>query len=76
MQYDRLKPGDKFHDWTVIRNAHPDHKVNKGYLCRCVCGTEKVVSARLMRSGGSKSCGCRRKGWYERKYGKSAERKI
>ena len=28
------------------------------YLCRCVCGKEKLVSTRSLNSGDSRSCGC------------------
>lgn len=30
----------------------------KGYLCRCDCGNEKIVSADSLSSGKTKSCGC------------------
>lgn len=30
----------------------------KQWLCRCVCGTEKVVCGVSLRSGNTKSCGC------------------
>ena len=34
------------------------------WWCRCVCGARKQVSAANLRSGGTKSCGCRgRKDW-------------
>lgn len=29
-------------------------------LCRCSCGTEKVIRTEHLRSGGIKSCGCLR----------------
>lgn len=28
------------------------------WLCRCDCGNEKVVSAKILRSGHARSCGC------------------
>lgn len=28
------------------------------YLCRCICGNEKVISGKQIRSGQTKSCGC------------------
>ena len=31
---------------------------HKYYLCRCDCGTEKVVQGNSLRTGRSKSCGC------------------
>jgi hypothetical protein len=32
--------------------------VNGGWLCKCDCGTEKVVSGSHLRSGAIVSCGC------------------
>jgi hypothetical protein len=31
------------------------------FLCKCECGTEKVVAGGNLRSGGTQSCGCRQK---------------
>lgn len=31
------------------------------YLCRCDCGTEKIILACSLTSGKTKSCGCKRK---------------
>jgi len=51
--------GKVYNRWTIIAFSH-----SKGggegtfYLCRCECGTEKVVSYRSLRDGRSKSCGC------------------
>src|SRR5262245_42778540 len=51
--------GQRFGRWTVIRPAEP-HGKNRAatYLCRCDCGTERIVLAALLKSGKSKSCGC------------------
>lgn len=37
-----------------------DASRSNGYihLCRCACGTEKLVQAKYLRNGRSKSCGC------------------
>lgn len=40
--------------WTVISTEGTG-----GWLCRCVCGTEKRVHPGRLRSGKSGSCGCR-----------------
>jgi hypothetical protein len=39
-----------------------DHKTKKRimWLCRCDCGTEKIVSGEKLRSGNTKSCNCLR----------------
>ena len=51
--------GQKFGRLTVIRLL--DERTKNGgkkYLCRCDCGTEKVVQQGHLRSGAIKSCGC------------------
>ncbi len=48
---------------TVIARASPANKRRTTqrhafWLCRCVCGNEKVISANNLRTNNSKSCGC------------------
>lgn len=50
-------PGTTFERWTVIEYA--GKKANgKQWLCRCSCGTSRVIPAGNLRQGLSKSCGC------------------
>ena len=53
--------GQRFGRWTVLgmtaRTSTDGHK-RTACLCRCDCGTERVVYAQSQRSGLSKSCGC------------------
>lgn len=51
--------GQKFGRLTVINLAEKGPRA--WWHCKCDCGTEKIVSAVLLRSGGSKSCGCLKK---------------
>lgn len=52
------QPGMRFHDLTLIKPA--GRKAGRpAWLCRCACGTEKVLSSGDI--GRTKSCGCRRK---------------
>ena len=44
----------KFNRWTVLRHESRE----KGYWCRCDCGTEKAVRTDSLKKGTSKSCGC------------------
>jgi hypothetical protein len=44
--------GQHFGRWTAIAS------IGDGWLCRCDCGTEKVVSSSHLRNGRTKSCGC------------------
>jgi hypothetical protein len=50
--------GEKFNRWTVIKEVARDKHKRRMILCRCECGTEKVVPLTYLRSGESKSCGC------------------
>lgn len=49
--------GQKFGRLTVIRRVN---SVNDStlYLCKCKCGTEKIINGAHLRRGYTKSCGC------------------
>lgn len=53
--------GQRFGRWTVLgmtaKTSTDGHK-RTACLCRCDCGTERVVYAQSLRSGLTKSCGC------------------
>lgn len=51
--------GKTFGHWTVIRRA-PNKGKRVFWLCRCVCGTEKIVQGTSLKNGVSKSCGCKK----------------
>lgn len=45
--------GQTFDRWVVL------HRVEKkDWLCRCLCGREKVVKSDNLKTGRSRSCGC------------------
>ena len=52
--------GQVFGRWTVIKKGDLGRRGEIYWACRCSCGTERMVLARLLRSGGSTSCGCGR----------------
>ncbi len=59
-----LTPGQRIGRWTVI--CLPEEETSKSisgrkWLCRCDCGTERLVLERALLYGGSESCGCLRK---------------
>ena len=49
--------GQRFGRWLVLHRAGVKH-TRAAWLCRCDCGTEKIVSGAWLRSGQSQSCGC------------------
>lgn len=52
--------GQVFSRLTVIHRADNSAAEGARWLCRCACGTEKVVKARELKQGNTKSCGCYR----------------
>lgn len=53
--------GEKFGRLTVLALAEKpkDSKsTSKFWLCKCECGTEKIISGNVLRQGKAKSCGC------------------
>ena len=56
-----LKSGQRFGRWTVLEQAAAAARDERKYLCRCDCGTERLVAERSLRYGGSRSCGCLRR---------------
>lgn len=53
-----IERGTRFNSWTVLSLLRTGGKLK--CLCKCDCGTEKVVSYDYLKSGKSKSCGCLR----------------
>lgn len=50
--------GKIFGRWIVIKRNYPDKNHKLRWLCRCDCGTEKIVYGQDLRTGHTKSCGC------------------
>jgi hypothetical protein len=60
-----LLGADQFGKWTVLGEAKPyERRSNKGHgrqrtaLCRCSCGTLRIVAVQTLKGGLSRSCGC------------------
>ena len=60
--------GQKFGNFTVIKYAD-----NSKWLCRCNCGSLRIVRGYALINGLSKSCGCSKKGIHT-KHGKCDSR--
>lgn len=56
----KMRIGDRFTMLTVVERAADERPGQTRWLCRCDCGTLKVVYASSLRRGSSKSCGCSR----------------
>ena len=54
--------GRQFGELTALRRAENDGNGKVRWLCRCSCGREVTVPALTLKSGGSRSCGCKRYG--------------
>lgn len=58
----KVKPRQRYGKWTVIKSVPLEktyaNGLRTGWLCRCDCGTERVVTAKSLTSGESHSCGC------------------
>ncbi len=50
--------GQVFARWTVVSRAGGNKYRSATWLCRCSCGTEKVVLGYTLKNGRSASCGC------------------
>jgi hypothetical protein len=57
----KIKPGDIFGRWTVLRINSISDKGNTSCFCSCSCGTFRDVLAMHLLRGDSKSCGCLQK---------------
>lgn len=55
--YDDLS-GQRFGRWTVIKRVEDNDWGQMQFQCKCDCGWESSVQARVLKSGRSKSCGC------------------
>lgn len=50
--------GKKFGRWTVLRQSTNGKSGDVRWLCRCSCGTKRVIYGNSLKSGRSSSCGC------------------
>lgn len=73
--------GKRFGFWTVDKRVIDNkNTTNTKWICKCVCGHKKKIFAFTLRSGRTKSCGCKnvelRKQTCLKKYGKEAVSQV
>lgn len=51
------EPGTKSNRWVFLEETRTD-KGKRGFLCRCECGTRRVIGPSDFFGGRTKSCGC------------------
>lgn len=52
--------GERFGYLTVVERANPSATGMVRWLCRCECGTTKLIQGSSLTNGYTKSCGCHR----------------
>lgn len=52
--------GRQFGELTALYRVENDHNKNTRWMCRCNCGSLRVVAAAKLKSGATQSCGCKR----------------
>jgi hypothetical protein len=61
---DSLIGGEKFGHFIVLEYSHTEHRdashAERIMRCKCVCGKILNVRTSNLKSGNSKSCGCKR----------------
>jgi len=50
--------GQRFTRWTILHRAENNSWNQITWMCLCDCGWKGRVSAKTLRSGESRSCGC------------------
>ena len=60
--------GKTFGLWTVLEESGRTKNQQVRWLCKCLCGIERIVNSLDLTSGKSRSCGCSRK----HRYGKNS----
>lgn len=50
--------GQTFGRFTVLERAHNSKDGHAMWLCRCICGNERIILGKCLRNGHTQSCGC------------------
>lgn len=71
--------GNRYGRLIVLRNAPDRKRRHRQVVCRCDCGTEKIVFLDALRKGVTVSCGCRMReisGIYRKTHGRTNTREF
>lgn len=63
------KPGDKYHEWEIVREV-PSDKSHRCAEAKCSCGRVQIVNLASVRCGQSRSCKSCSSAMSTRKHGK------
>ena len=53
----KFNKGDRFFFWTLVEDRGMSRWRAQQWLCRCDCGTERVMPISRLKAGRSRSCG-------------------
>lgn len=57
-----VKPGQRFGQLTIIKEVNkfiqPSGQTQRGFLCKCDCGNEKIIRLSHLNHNRVRSCGC------------------
>ena len=57
-----IKIGEKYYYYTVLKEVEKQGRQTADrYLCQCECGNNFILTARQIKTGSKKSCGCKAK---------------
>lgn len=59
--------GERYGRWTIIALSRRQKRCGVEYLCKCDCGTTRVIQISSLINGKTKSCGCIQKSNYDTK---------
>lgn len=53
-----IKPGERFHQLTVLYRGENSPSGKARWVCQCDCGNYCLVTTQKLKNGSTKSCGC------------------
>lgn len=59
--------GKKYNNWTIIGISNRPRKCGVEVICKCNCGTERIIQLNALIRNKTKSCGCLNKVTYNTK---------